>query len=154
MPPMKYTDEQRAEALVLYVEHGTAEASRRTDIPRRTIRHWANHEGLAAARDLVLTEGGERLAKTYKVMRAEARVLMVEKITDLLERMDQPHVEFKVAGNEIHEVTHQIASSGDVKNYASAMKLILDSFRLEMGETTDRTDIDVTINGVDIAQLR
>lgn len=42
-----YTDEQRAEALALYREHGPTEASRRCGIPPRTITRWATKAGVA-----------------------------------------------------------------------------------------------------------
>lgn len=43
-----YTDDQRAEALALHLEHGTAEAARRTGIPTRTIIRWAGDAGQTA----------------------------------------------------------------------------------------------------------
>lgn len=43
-----YTDDQKAEALALHLEHGTAEASRRTGIPSRTIIRWAGETGQTA----------------------------------------------------------------------------------------------------------
>ncbi len=153
-----YTDEQRAEALTLYVEHGAAYTARQTGINKRTISRWAQEANLSADRDLALTEGGERLAKMHEVLRLEARALMIEKIVDLLERLDVPHVEFKAAGAEIHKLVHPIATSGDVRNYVTSVKALVESYRLEMGESTDRTehtgDLAVTINGVDVATLK
>lgn len=46
---MKYTPQQRTEAVNAYTTHGTAEASRRTGIPPRTIRTWAKQAGATAA---------------------------------------------------------------------------------------------------------
>ena len=133
-----YTDQQRAEALDLYLQHGTAETARRLNIPKRTVRHWANQAQLAAARSQALDEGGKILAKTHAVMREELRVLLLEKTVDLLERMDQPHTEYKAAGSDIHKLEHEHATSSDVKNYASSIKDLLDKYRLEMGEATSR----------------
>jgi len=36
-----YTDDQKSEALELYVEHGACETARRTGIPQKTISSWA-----------------------------------------------------------------------------------------------------------------
>lgn len=60
---MRYTDEQRQQAVDLYTEHGTAEASRRTGIPRRTIRRWANQAGAVAAANTKETEAATRAAR-------------------------------------------------------------------------------------------
>jgi transposase-like protein len=42
-----YTDTQRAEALQLYLEHGPAEAARRTGIAEGTLKSWASRNGVA-----------------------------------------------------------------------------------------------------------
>ena len=42
---MLYTDEQRAEAVDLYVKHGAAEAARLSGISNRSIRGWAKAAG-------------------------------------------------------------------------------------------------------------
>ncbi len=44
----KYTDTQKAEAVKLYDEHGTAETAKRTGITPRTIRRWAKAAGLVS----------------------------------------------------------------------------------------------------------
>ncbi len=41
----QYTDKQRAAAVALYDEHGTAETAKRTGINPRTIRRWAKDAG-------------------------------------------------------------------------------------------------------------
>ena len=135
-----YTDEQRTEALTLYEEHGTAETNRRTGVPSRTLRRWANTAGVAAARELALIEGGARLNQIHEVLRAEARVLMAEKIVDLLERIDEPHTEYKAAGKELHTLKHPVATSTDVRNYVTSIKALVESYRLEMGEATGRIE--------------
>lgn len=141
---MAYSDTQRQEALDLYPEHGTSETSRRTGIPQRTIRRWANEEGLTAARSKALEEGGEMLSKTVAVMRSESQVKLAERILDLLDRMEESHIEYKAAGSEMHRLEYEIATSTDVRNYASAVKDLLTLLRLELGEHTSRTYHDGT----------
>lgn len=44
--PGPYTDQQKTEALELYVTHGPTETSRRTGIPKDTVSAWAAKAGL------------------------------------------------------------------------------------------------------------
>lgn len=145
---MSWSEDDRNLALMLYPEKGTAQTARETGIPPRTIRRWVNEANLAAARSLALKEGGALLAKTHEVMREEVRVLLLEKTLDLLERFDVPHVEYKAAGAEMHRLEHPAATSGDVKNYAGAIHQLIDKYRLEMGESTGRTE-NVTLGLVE-----
>ena len=46
----RYGDDRRSEALRLYVEHGAAEASQRTNVAAATVRKWASRAGLARDR--------------------------------------------------------------------------------------------------------
>ena len=38
-------------------------------------------------------------------------------------------------------VTYPIATSGDVKNYSVSIGILIDKYRLEMGESTSRAEI-------------
>lgn len=46
MPAPRHTPEQKARALELYHDHGPAEASRQTGIPKNTITSWGVRAGL------------------------------------------------------------------------------------------------------------
>lgn len=73
----KYTDAQRAQALDLYVEHGPAEAERRTGIPRKTIASWARRAGVqsdAPAKTAAATEAAKLTLEQRKTAMAD-RVL-------------------------------------------------------------------------------
>jgi len=48
MPKSTYTDEQREEALQMYIEHGTAHTSDTLGIPKRTLLDWAKAAGVTA----------------------------------------------------------------------------------------------------------
>ena len=76
---MPYTDEQRAEAVALYVEVGAAEAARLSGVSPRSIRGWAKATGVAAARDKNLIDGADRLALQQKADRAELRSALIGK---------------------------------------------------------------------------
>ncbi len=45
---MNYTDAQKAEAVDLSVEVGTAEAARRTNVTTRTINKWMKAAGVTS----------------------------------------------------------------------------------------------------------
>ncbi len=132
----QYTDTQRSEAVTLYVEHGAAEAARRTGINKRSISRWASAADVSADRDKNLTDGADRLALQSREKREQLRIDALDKAADMLARMDQPHIDYKAAGRELHKVEYETARSGDVKNYAVSFAILLDKYRLEMGEAT------------------
>ena len=130
-----YTDTQKTDAVDLYIEHGAAEASRRTGINKRSISRWANAADVSADRDKNLTDAAERLTKQSTAQRAAIRVDLLDRIADVLQRMDEPHIDFR--GKDATQVEWPTATSGDVKNYAVSFGILLDKYRLEMGEATE-----------------
>ena len=147
---MRYTDEQRAEAIALYIEHGAAEAGRRTNIPARTIRRWAADQQLTAVKDKTLQEATAHLQVLQDKMRAELRIRLLETALDALDRTTQEHVDYR--GKDAKPVTWEIAPSGDMKNYATTAAIMLDKFRLEMGESTGRLET-MTPADVELARV-
>ncbi len=133
-----YTDTQKAEAVTLYLEHGTAEASKHTGISGRSITRWANATGLVSQDRQKTDQAREQLARRNAERREHVKTLLLEKAEDLLGRMDQPHIDFK--GGKAEQVTYPIATSGDVKNYAVAVAVLIDKYRLESGEATGRVE--------------
>ncbi len=131
-----YTDAKREEAKTLYLEHGATETSRRLGIPRRTISNWT--AGLAQAKDKQTQAARDHLATLNAERRENIKTLLLEKAEDLLGRMDEPHVDFK--GKDAGQVTYPIATSSDVKNYAVAVAVLIDKYRLESGEATGRVE--------------
>jgi len=144
MLPVKYTDEQRAEALGLYVDHGAAQAGRMCDIPPRTIRYWANQHALAAARDKNLQDAGVRLVQQHATMREELKVRLLESALDAVDRMTAEHSDYR--GKDATRVTWDVAPARDMKDYATTAGILIDKYRLEMGEATGRME---TITQVD-----
>ena len=141
---MQYTDEQKQEAVNLYIDVGTAEAARQTGVTARTINNWAQQAGATVSQERDKTEAArEALAAKNANRREHIRHLILEKAEDLLGRMDEPHADFKVVDKRIEQVEWVKARSGDVKNYAVAFAVLIDKYRLEMGETTNRTEISV-----------
>ena len=136
-----YADEDKQAALALYQEVGLAEAWRQTGIPKPTIASWARRAGLphtdAAAKTRAATDAS---AARAELLRLELRMSLLEKALDMLDRMDGEHVEFKNSAKEIREVVYPIAPAGAVQNYATSAGILIDKYRLEMGEATGRTE--------------
>jgi len=132
---MKYSEQQRSNAVQAYTEHGAAEASRRLKIPARTIRDWANKAGVVAVADTKKTETA-RATQERRITekRAKLRELMLDQAIDLMGRMNQPHIDFKGTGAQ--QVEYPTPRSGDVRNYAVAVAVLVDKFRLESGDPT------------------
>ncbi len=154
-----YTDLQRQEAIDLYLKHGTAEAARQTGITGRSIVRWAKASGMSQDKAEQTEAAREALALKNAETRERIRVMILEKAEDILNRMDQPHIDYKAAGKDIHKVVWDTARSGDVKNYAVSFAVLLDKYRLEMGEVTGRVetvDVGTAVQVVtdEVARLR
>ena len=137
----EYTDEEKARALELYQSVGLAEAARETDIPKPTIQSWARRAGLphtdAAAKTREATLAASARADQ---LRAEIRLKLLVKADRILDRMDEPHVEFKNSAKEIRQVTYPTAPAAAVQNYATSVGILIDKYRLEVGEATTRSE--------------
>jgi len=135
---MTYTEEQKAEALAAYLEVGSAEAGRRLGIPSRTIRHWVTQRALAQVRREKTEVAIAQLVLLQEHMREELRTRLLEKGLDALDRMDQVHVDYR--GKDSVRVEWEVAPAAAFKDYAVAMAVLLDKYRLEMGEATQRVE--------------
>lgn len=133
-----FTDEEKSEALLLYVDKGPAEAARQTGISPLTISSWAKRSGLHTNAVVKTKEATAALMAKQAEMRAELRVRMLHKALELLDRMDAPHVEFK--GKDANQVAYPVAPAAAVQNYATSIGILLDKYRLELGEVTGRTE--------------
>lgn len=135
----KYTDTQRRKAVNLYIEHGTTKASTMSGVPKRTLLRWAKDSDVVARARNKTAEATAELARLNAERRERIKTQLLAKIEDLLGRMDLPHVDFK--GKDADKVTYPVATSGDVKNYAVSVAVLIDKYRLEMGESTSRAEI-------------
>ncbi len=115
-----YTDAQKAEAVELYVEVGTAEAARRVGVATRTITRWASAAGVVSQDRIEKTEGArEVLEATQAEMREELRVLLLE--------APIAHVKSAIGTDKAR----------DAQSWMVAAGIGVDKFRLEMGEATE-----------------
>ena len=138
MAKRTYSDEERTAALAIYVEDGLTEAWRRTGIPKPTIATWVKAEGLRTHEPEKTRAATAVNEERQKLLRSEIRLTLLEKVADLLDRMDAPHVEFK--GKDADAVEYPIAPAGAVQNYATSVGILIDKYRLEVGEPTSRSE--------------
>lgn len=119
----RYTPEQRERALDLYREHGPREAARQTGVPASTITTWASRSNTSRTFETQKTQAATETLKTRaEQVRSEIRLLLVERAQDALKLSSE-------------------ASSLDMKNYATAAAILLDKYRLEVGEATSRSEV-------------
>jgi hypothetical protein len=120
-----YTEEQRAEALELYVAVGNREAAKRTGIPAGTIAAWASRCGVKSARAEQFEEARQAMRVPWEQRRAivadalgEVAAVATEKLRALIES-DQ-------------------VKAGDL---ARALAVVIDRAQLLSGGATARTEI-------------
>jgi transposase-like protein len=141
----RYTDAQRAEAVELYRTDGPTVVQHQLGIPKGTVTKWAQAAGVETVSTANTRAAVEAISVLRERKREEVRTLLIEKAADMLGRMDEPHKDFR--GKDVTEVTFEKAPSGACQQYATAAAILIDKFRLEMGESTAR------VESVDRAQV-
>jgi hypothetical protein len=139
-----YSDDTVSAALEYARVHGIAEAAREFDLPRGTVWRWARKHGLLAT-------VAPKQTQAQVSLREELREALLEQALDLLERMNQPHFDYR--GKDVEKVEWPTAPSGDCRNYAVAAAVLLDKYRLELGEATSREERGYDWDGA-MARLR
>jgi len=133
---VEYTVEQKAEAVRLYREFGAEAASKVIGCSRRQVYRWlGSHNVTAKTTD-------ERRAETethHTERREELRQLLLDQALDMLHRMNEMHVEYREVDGQPEQVMHVVPAPADCKNYATAAAILVDKYRLAMGEATART---------------
>lgn len=133
-----WSDEDKAAAVALVAEKGLAEAWRQTGIPKPTIVRWCQEAGVERFHPERTRAAVDALQERSRVLRAHLRSELLERSLDLLDRMDEPHVEFK--GKDGGQVEYPVAPAAAVQNYATSAAILIDKYRLEMGEATGRSE--------------
>lgn len=137
-----YTDEQKAEALALYVEAGPTAVAVQLGIPKQTVQQWARADGLRTVRNERTAEAVEAARVDRELTRERLRDAMLAKALDLIDRMDDEHIDFR--GKDAKRVTFPKPSPSGCQSYATAAAILLDKVRLELGEVTGRTEVRST----------
>lgn len=138
----RYTAEQRADALRLYQLKGPHAASRETDIPAATISSWAKRSGIRMVdvKTRYPREAIEELRAKRGAIREELQLRMLATALHLVERIDEPHVDYLRGADGIEAVTYQTAPAKAAQAYSVAAGILLDKYRLELGEATERSE--------------
>lgn len=133
-----WSEEQKSTAVALIAERGLAHAWRETGIPKPTLARWADDAGVERTGTEKTRAATDALRERHANLREVVRLELLEKVADLLERMDAPHTDFK--GKDSDEVVYPIAPASAVQNYATSVGILIDKYRLEIGEATGRTE--------------
>lgn len=134
----KYTDEQRAEAVRLFIEVGPSEAARRLGMPEPTVALMGKRAGAKSNAHGSMRAANLMRAEIFRQRREELAAQMLDKVRDALVRMDEPHVEF--AGKDATRVVYPKAPAGAFRDYAAAAATLMKEIRLERGESTERVE--------------
>ncbi len=133
-----YTEAEKGEACLIYVEHGPQEVKRRLGIPPSTVMRWADKRKLRTIRNEKTLAAVEALEVDAQARRGRLRQQLLNKALDALERMDQEHKDFR--GKDASEVSWDKAPSSAMKDYAMTAAILIDKLRLEEGSATARTE--------------
>lgn len=148
MATKSYTDAQRGKALALYRDKGPREAARRTKIPARTISRWARSANVSTDVVAKTAEATEAAKARNAELRENLRGKLLEKALDCLERMDRRHMEIRIlksggknGASKAVQVELPAPTAAGVQAYATATAILLDKYRLEVGEATGRDEV-------------
>lgn len=143
MPGKPWSDEDKQAALLLLADDSKSfyDIKAETGIPVGTLHRWSVEAGIEHSSEKTKAANvarRERLASKREALAEE----FLDRVEDLLSRMDQPHVIAYTKDGK--PVVHGVGASADCKNYVTAAAIALDKFRLEMGEHTEhrKTDSD------------
>lgn len=137
---MGYTEEQRDAAVELLrnPKLSLRAINKQTGIPTGTLSRWAKDAMVHRPVQKTGLEGMEARAKRLKARRDRVGEQVLRKAEDILKRMDMPHVQ--VLTKDGDALGLPMAAAKDVRDYAVAFGILLDKFRLEMGEATSVTE--------------
>lgn len=158
----RYTPKEREEALAAFVAEGPTAAAKETGISVGTIKSWAKRAKLSAPAATATAAATAAAAARAEARRAELRGQLIEKAFEVLKRMSEGHIHPMVvsdgreAGSHVEMVKLDLPTPAGVRDYAVTVGILIDKYRLEMGEDTDRRSIttDVTLRQVPDDELR
>lgn len=131
-----FTAEQKAEAVRLYLEIGPDEAAEQVGCSRRAIYTWLGMHGVQPKKE---DEQRQDTIDRHAAKRETLRELLMDQAIEVLHRMNEPHIQWETQYGEQVEILHMKAEAGDCRNYATSAGILIDKYRLEMGEATSRT---------------
>lgn len=147
MQRRRWTDDERAEALRLLVEHGPAEVARRTGIPAGTVASWSTRAGVSGrhhtAATVVATEArvatiAERKAALAEGLLDDVARLRRDLFAGTLERKVVPGTQHR--STEIVDVSNKTTTATERRTTVEAIAKALETVQLLTGEATSRVE--------------
>lgn len=130
---MSFTKAEKAEAVEVFHTEGAAVAAEIAGCSRQSIYNWVRESiDTEKTPDEIAHE-----ALYQETLRSGVRRRLLERVDNLLDRFDQPHFDYR--GKDAHRVEWPSATAGDIRAYATSIGILIDKYRLEMGEATART---------------
>ncbi len=141
MASRTYSDQQRAAAMVHAQRHGNGAAARKFGFPRTTIQKWMQSAGVepgttALSGKTAKATEASRTRREY--LRERLRTRLLEEANWALDRIHKPHIDFK--GDKVQKITYPVAPASAVQAYATTAGILIDKYRLEVGEATSRNE--------------
>lgn len=151
MAARRWTEEQQAEALQLYLEVGTTEAGRRLGIPKGTVASWARRAGVETRVVPPATEAAvESSALLAEQRRLELADNMLGDISGLRARLFAPmtyvhvksegHGEGRSSAVQVHVDMDQPVPADQLR-LVQAIGTLVDKVQLLTGQATERHDL-------------
>ena len=140
-----YSQEEKERALAKCAEIGAYDASKALGIPRSTLAFWMKEAGLHWTDNQEKVESAnEARALRIAAKRALLQERMLEEAAYCMEAIHNEHIDFKSAGKEgVVKVVFPTAPAAAVQHYATSLAIFIDKFRLENGESTSRSEVQV-----------
>ena len=130
---MGFTKAQKAKAIATFHAEGAAAAADEAGCSRQSIYNWVR-ESIDTEKT---PEEQAQEALYQQTLRLSNRRRILERVADLLDRFDRPHYDYR--GKDVVRVQWDTATSGDVRAYATSIGILIDKYRLEVGEATTHT---------------
>lgn len=162
----RYTEQQRAEALELFVELGAGETARRLGIPKPTVASWARRAGVhtdaeAASRARARTEAARaRWEEVSEERRQQLAARLLAEVHGVLDTLSGPVLHRQVvtlaggtgepATAEVVDVVLPAPTGRDLRDRSQAATLLMREMRELLGQAGDAVDDDVDL----IADMR
>jgi len=136
-----YTQEKKDAAVAVYESEGLAAAHKASGICKTSIARWAAAAGVVTSHGEKTQAATEARQLRVEAKRAELRETLLDKAIDMAARMNEPHIDFK--GANVEEVTFPKAPAAACQHYATSIGILIDKFRLENGESTSRSEVQL-----------
>jgi transposase-like protein len=133
-----YTKADKEKAVALYLEHGAGHAAAQLGCTERTIYRWLGEVNVSRVTDEKRAAERDETLTRHQAKRSAIREQMLDAALDLLARLREPHTDYR--GKDVVPVHWEVAPSGDAQRYVTSVGILIDKYRLEMGETTGRQE--------------